>query len=266
MLRNKVAAERLINANNIGRTVAALHVSTNMSDVFGEFTQADMEKHFKGNTLTGMWTKAFRISNMKDLDLNANKSDHARKRARTLDAVSLCNKRSRDVAKTKEELRDIVSFEKHDAKYDIQVKECAENLLRDVKRDDHLLSDRALAFRKDVDEETPNHVDNKTFLQNLQDDRSRTVGAFDENSKFVHSGPLIRTRQYSPIYFILTDMLEHTPSGSLMNTSVGGAVYDKMKRYLRPYRATRECRNVSEVHIHVDVGSFKPPSAVGRTR
>lgn len=253
-IKSKAAAERLLIAHDTGRTVAALHVSAKLPDIFGSLSEEDINKFFEGKTLTGQWKTAFKFFNIDQLDPNTKYKDRGTKRGRSgkQSATLLFNRRNREVAKAKEELADVIMTAEGDRK------DYALRLLADVKKFYHLLSDGASAFRKELDGEDPLHVSNRTFIQDLQDILKKTIVSFDKDMAFLHDGPLLPTFDYYSIHFDLTDIIHQTPLANLKDISVGGAIFDKMRRRLRNHIKLRTIPHAVYIHIQIDIRSLVP--------
>lgn len=65
--------------------------------------------------------------------------------------------------------------------------------------------------------------------------------------------------QFRSIHFDLWDLTyNEIPSISLSDVSVGGAIYEKFKRLLRPYVHEKRYEKFMYLHFHLDVSLFLP--------
>lgn len=140
-----------------------------------------------------------------------------------------------------------------------------DELLSELATNEHLVSEKNFAYRKRLTSDE-HHFDNRCnnkFYGELENALENRIQSMDANARgedlsFCQLGPLFVLPQFHSIHFDVTELVGDTPSTSLEDMTIGGAIYDKVRAFLRPYVQGHLYENVADIHVHIDAPVYLP--------
>ena len=251
-------AEQLLGADTQGRFAAALHLGAKLHEVFVNcpLTDEDRRKHFDSkpfHQILNHWNRKWAFKSIAQADpLTRMEQVVERKNKEAISRLirSMSRRRER-VASVKARLLDLYrectySLGTHGTRM-----EHLHKLHEELMRNEHVLSPKAFAFRRNVISNEPFHCASLNFYEELQDFESIS----ESNLKVMRTSSIIPENvasSLSALHIDVTSSVSHNPPTSSINHTIREAVFEKARVFVSLFVSSRQYSNVHDIHFHID--------------